>query len=72
MDTATTGTPLKTIGDIARESGVPKAAVEYAVESDRIPETQRVGIIRAYDEHAVRRIRSAFRRISERRGRAPS
>ena len=72
MNVATDDKVLKTIGDIAREDGVTKNAIDYAIESYRIPETQRAGIIRLYDEHAVRRIRSALRRISERRGRAPS
>lgn len=59
---------LKTVGDIAREEGVPAHRVAYAIETYRIEPTQRAGILRLYDESKIVAIRSALRRISQRSG----
>ena len=60
--------PMMTVGDLMRTDDVPRHVIEYAIEAYGIRETQRAGIIRLYDADGVRRIRSALRRIAERRG----
>ena len=57
---------LKTVGDIAREEGVPAHRVAYAIETYRIEPTQRAGILRLYDESKIVVIHSALRRIAGR------
>ena len=57
---------LFTTGDIARQERVPKYRVEYAIDTYGIRETQRIGIVRVFDNAKVEAIRSALRRIAER------
>ena len=65
---ATAAEKLSTVGDIAREEGVPKHRVEYAIEQYRVQETQRAGIIRLFDAAKVAAIRSALARITANSG----
>jgi DNA-binding transcriptional MerR regulator len=46
----------KTLGDIAREQGVPLHRVQYAVLSHGIKPARRAGKIRLFDAQAVERI----------------
>ncbi len=59
---------LKTVGDIARDEGIPPHRVAYAIETYRIEPTQRAGILRLYDASKIVTIRSALRRIADRTG----
>ena len=59
---------LLTVGEIARLEGVPVHRVVYAIEARGIKPTQRLGILRAYDEPQVETIQSALRRIAANRG----
>ncbi|MFH1745470.1 MAG: hypothetical protein ABIG44_00335 [Planctomycetota bacterium] len=63
----TAASELKTITEVAREMEVPTHQVRYAIEAYRIEPTQRVGIIRAYDAVKVDAIKSAVRRVANRR-----
>lgn len=65
---ATQTEQLKTTGDIAREDGVTKNAIDYAIIQYHISEVQKAYIIGLFNAEGVRRIRSALRRIAERRG----
>jgi len=62
MSAATTG-DLQTVGQIARQEGVPAHRVDYAIQRYNIADTQRVGILRVYDDAGVEAIKSALRRI---------
>ena len=57
---------LLTLGEIARDEGVPLHRVTYAADTYRIKPTQRAGVIRLYDAAGAAAIRSALRRISSR------
>ena len=59
---------LHTIGEIAKREKVPAHRVAYAVDSYRIQETQRAGIIRLFDDDKVEVIQAALRRIANRNG----
>lgn len=59
---------LRTVGDIAREMGVPVHRVAYAVAVYNIAPTQRAGILRLFDEVKVAAIKSALRRVEANRG----
>lgn len=58
---------LWTVGDIARELGIPEHSVDYAIRKYHIGESQRAGILRLYDADGFDAVRMALRRI-ERRG----
>lgn len=60
--------PLKTVGDIARNEGVPPYRIAYAISTYGIEPTQRAGVLRLFDEAKVAAIRSALRRIAGRTG----
>ena len=49
-----------TIGDIARQLGVPRARLDYAVDKAGIRERGRVGIIRLFSADQVPVIRAAL------------
>ena len=57
-----------TLGDVARQLGVPRSRVEYAVEKAGIRERGRVGILRVYGEDQVGVIAAAIAAV---RTRAP-
>ena len=57
-----------TLGDVARQLGVPRNRVEYAVEKAGIRERGRVGILRVYGEDQVGVIAAAIAAV---RTRAP-
>jgi hypothetical protein len=59
---------LKTVGQIARESGLPTYSIAYAIASRRIQSATRVGIIRLFDEHQVAEILRSLAEIRSRRG----
>ena len=58
---------LLTVGDLARETGAKKHQVCYAIAEYRIDPAQRAGIIRLFHRNQLPMIRSALRRIAERR-----
>ena len=60
--------PLQTVGDIARDEGVPPYKIAYAISTYGIEPTQRAGVLRLFDEVKIAAIRSALRRIAERTG----
>ena len=55
---------LKTTGDVAKQIGVSRQNVDYAISRYRIQETQRAGIVRLFDAGAVNRIMRAINRTS--------
>jgi DNA-binding transcriptional MerR regulator len=57
-----------TIKDIARRCEVSVSRARYAIDTNGIEPRARVGIIRLWTEDDLPRIKSALRRIAERRG----
>jgi hypothetical protein len=57
---------LMTIGQIAQSLRIPTHRVKYAIDRYRIPETQRAGIIRLFDTHAVESVKRAVQRTTGR------
>ena len=55
---------LKTLGDIARDLGLPQHVINYTVTRLGIQETQRAGILRLYDQPTAERIERAVRQTS--------
>jgi len=57
---------LKTTSEIAAELNVPRHVVNYATQRYGIVETQRAGIIRLFNVHAVESIKRAVQRTTGR------
>ena len=55
---------LWTTGQISRKLGIPMSTLDYTIRSNRIDETCRVGILRAFDSDRVEQIISALRRMN--------
>jgi hypothetical protein len=65
--TEASGQQLLTLGDIARECGVRQHIAKYAIESYGIEPKQRAGILRLWSRDQLQSIKSAIRRIAQRR-----
>ena len=63
---AVNATDLLTVGDLAREFGVPIHKLKYAIEVYRIEPRQRAGILRLWSRDDLPAVRSALSRISGR------
>ena len=61
--TATNTSYPRTVGDIAREVGVPMHRVRYVVVSRGIAHSRWIGPVRVFDDDAVTQIKSALRRM---------
>ena len=60
--------PYQTIADIAKSEGVSQRQADYATRVYSVEETARVGTIRIYDPNAAEQVKSAIKRIADRRG----
>jgi len=60
-------TQMVTTGQIARENGVPRARVVYAIEKIGIREHARAGIIRLFSPDQIPAIQAALKTIRIRR-----
>lgn len=56
-----------TLGDVARQLGVPRNRVTYAIEKAGIRERGRVGILRVFGEDQVPVIDAALKAVRTRR-----
>ncbi|MBN1341506.1 MAG: hypothetical protein JXQ73_02445 [Phycisphaerae bacterium] len=56
---------LVTLGEIARDMGLPLHRLTYALKTYHVRETQRAGVIRLFDAAAVERVKAAVRRIDK-------
>ena len=54
---------LRTVGDVARETGIPVHRVRYAVMAYRIDHARRFGTIRVFNPDGVAQIKAALRRM---------
>lgn len=61
-------TSLLTTGDIAKQLGVHRQCVIYALERSGIRERSRAGIVRLLDANQVPAIQAAVEAIREKRG----
>ena len=59
--------PLMTMRDAARRIGVATHRLRYAIDEHAIEPKQRAGIIRLYGPDQLPAMKSALRRIAERR-----
>ena len=57
---------LMTVGDIAREIGVPRARIDYALEKSGIRERARAGILRLFDRDQLPVIEAALKTVRTR------
>lgn len=64
------GTGLLTLGDVARQLGVRRAQVQYAVEKSGIQERGRAGIFRLFSADQVPVIEAALFTVRERKRRS--
>lgn len=61
---------MMTTSDIARECGVPRHRVVWALTSRRIDPDARIGTAFVYSDEAFARVRSALTETAQRSGRA--
>ena len=61
---------LKTASQLAAHLRIPRANLNYLIESRGVQPAKRVGSCRLFDQRAVREIKKELRRMRARRGEA--
>lgn len=59
-------TVMMTVGDVARELGVPRAKIDYALEKSGIRERSRAGILRLFASDQLPVIKAALATVRTR------